>query len=58
MNPDTRKHDTPAIELRGLCKRYGSGDTAVDALKGVDMRIAPAKSSGWRPQRFGQKALC
>ena len=28
-------NDTPAIELRGLRKRYGSGDTAVDALKGV-----------------------
>jgi len=37
---------TPAIELRGLCKRYGSGDTAVDALKGVDMRIAPGEVVG------------
>lgn len=36
----------PAIELRGLRKRYGSGDTAVDALKGVDMRIAPGEVVG------------
>jgi putative ABC transport system ATP-binding protein len=37
---------TPAIELRGLRKRYGSGETAVDALKGVDMRIAPGEVVG------------
>ncbi|MDD5395372.1 MAG: ABC transporter ATP-binding protein [Thiothrix sp.] len=43
---DTRPNNTPAIELRGLCKRYGSGDTAVDALKGVDMRIAPGEVVG------------
>ncbi|WML90547.1 ABC transporter ATP-binding protein [Thiothrix lacustris] len=43
---DTRSNDIPAIELRGLCKRYGSGDTAVDALKGVDMRIAPGEVVG------------
>ena len=42
----TRSNDIPAIELRGLCKRYGSGDTAVDALKGVDMRIAPGEVVG------------
>ncbi|MDD5296808.1 MAG: ABC transporter ATP-binding protein [Rhodocyclaceae bacterium] len=29
----------PAIEIRGLTKRYGEGDAAVDALKGVDMTI-------------------
>lgn len=38
--------NTPAIELRGLRKRYGSGDTAVDALKGVDMQIAPGEVVG------------
>ena len=42
----TNTISTPAIELRGLCKRYGSGDTAVDALKGVDMRIAPGEVVG------------
>lgn len=38
--------NTPAIELRGLRKRYGSGDTAVEALKGVDMCIAPGEVVG------------
>lgn len=37
---------TPAIELRGLRKRYGNGDTAVEALKGVDMQIAPGEVVG------------
>lgn len=37
---------TPAIELRGLRKRYGSGDTVVEALKGVDMQIAPGEVVG------------
>jgi len=36
----------PAIHIEGLTKRYGSGDTAVDALKGVDMRIAPGEVVG------------
>jgi putative ABC transport system ATP-binding protein len=36
----------PAIEIRGLAKRYGSGDTAVDALKGVDMVLAPGEVVG------------
>lgn len=37
---------TPAIELRGLRKRYGSGETAVDALTGVDMQIAAGEVVG------------
>jgi putative ABC transport system ATP-binding protein len=33
-------HDgVPAIRIQGLRKRYGAGDTAVDALKGVDMTV-------------------
>ncbi len=36
----------PAIRIEGLTKRYGSGDTAVDALKGVDMSIAPGEVVG------------
>jgi putative ABC transport system ATP-binding protein len=34
------------IRIRGLTKRYGSGDTAVDALKGVDMQVAPGEVVG------------
>ncbi len=34
------------IYIEGLKKRYGRGDTAVDALKGVDMRVAPGEVVG------------
>ncbi|TJY58898.1 ABC transporter ATP-binding protein [Sinimarinibacterium sp. CAU 1509] len=34
------------IRIEGLRKRYGSGDTAVDALKGVDMYVAPGEVVG------------
>ena len=37
---------TPAIRLTGLKKRYGTGDAAVDALKGVDMTIWPGEVVG------------
>lgn len=36
----------PAIHIEGLTKRYGEGDTAVDALKGVDMTIWPGEVVG------------
>ncbi len=35
-----------AILIEGLSKRYGAGDTAVDALKNVDMRVAPGEVIG------------
>jgi putative ABC transport system ATP-binding protein len=35
-----------AILIEGLSKRYGSGDTAVDALKNVDMHVAPGEVIG------------
>ena len=38
--------DKPAIRLSGLKKRYGSGDAAVDALKGVDMTLWPGEVVG------------
>ncbi|MDO8932991.1 MAG: ABC transporter ATP-binding protein [Rhodocyclaceae bacterium] len=38
--------ELPAIHIQGLTKRYGSGDTAVDALKGVDMSIGPGEVVG------------
>lgn len=34
------------IRIQGLRKRYGSGDTAVDALKTVDMHVAPGEVVG------------
>lgn len=34
------------IRIEGLKKRYGSGDTAVDALKGVDMQVEPGEVVG------------
>ncbi|MCG3170865.1 MAG: Lipoprotein-releasing system ATP-binding protein LolD [Pseudomonadales bacterium] len=34
------------IRIEGLRKRYGSGDTAVDALKQVDMSVAPGEVVG------------
>lgn len=36
----------PAIQIENLTKRYGAGDTAVDALKGVDMTIWPGEVVG------------
>jgi putative ABC transport system ATP-binding protein len=34
------------IHIEGLKKRYGSGETAVDALKGVDMQVAAGEVVG------------
>ena len=34
------------IRIEGLSKRYGSGDTAVDALKDVNMLVAPGEVVG------------
>ncbi len=36
----------PAIQIEQLTKRYGEGETAVDALKGVDMTIWPGEVVG------------
>lgn len=38
--------DGKGIRITGLRKRYGSGDTAVDALKGVNMQVAPGEVVG------------
>ena len=36
-------HEAPAVvSARGLDRRYGEGDTAVDALRGVSLDIARA----------------
>ena len=34
------------IRIEGIKKRYGSSETAVDALKGVDMRVRPGEVVG------------
>ena len=34
------------IVIEGLKKRYGSGETAVDALKEVNMQVAPGEVVG------------
>ena len=34
------------IRIEGLRKRYGTGDTAVDALRGVDMAVGPGEVVG------------
>ena len=36
----------PGIRIENLRKRYGSGDTAVDALKDVNMVVAPGEVVG------------
>ena len=41
-----KMNQVPAIQLTGLRKRYGTGDAAVDALKGVDMTIWPGEVIG------------
>jgi len=38
--------ETSSIHIEGLSKRYGSGDTAVDALKEVNMTVAPGEVVG------------
>lgn len=36
----------PGIRIEALRKRYGKGDTAVDALKHVDMQVSPGEVVG------------
>ncbi|HEY0857757.1 MAG TPA: ABC transporter ATP-binding protein [Albitalea sp.] len=38
--------ETPGIRIEGLRKRYGKGATAVDALKDVNMVVAPGEVVG------------
>jgi putative ABC transport system ATP-binding protein len=43
VNPAMRQN---GIRIEGLRKRYGAGDTAVDALKNVNMTVAPGEVIG------------
>jgi putative ABC transport system ATP-binding protein len=40
------KTQEKGIHIEGLRKRYGAGDTAVDALRHVDMQVAPGEVVG------------
>lgn len=40
------EHASKGIHIEGLRKRYGEGDTAVDALKDVNMIVAPGEVVG------------
>ena len=44
MKPETQQGF--GIRIEGLRKRYGEGDTAVDALKDVNMIVAPGEVVG------------
>ena len=49
---------TTGILIEGVRKRYGQGDTAVDALKHVDMQVAPGEVVGLiGPSGSGKRTL-
>jgi putative ABC transport system ATP-binding protein len=37
------REGTPVLSVHGLTKTYGSGDTTVDAVRGVDLDVAPGE---------------
>ncbi|HHU93480.1 MAG TPA: ABC transporter ATP-binding protein [Alcaligenaceae bacterium] len=43
---NTTQNQSKGIHIEGLSKRYGEGSTAVDALKDVNMHIAPGEVVG------------
>ncbi len=46
MDKEYSASSARGIRIEGLKKRYGEGDTAVDALRGVDMVVAPGEVVG------------
>lgn len=46
------------ISIEGLSKRYGEGDTAVDALKDVNMTVAPGEVVGLIGPQVPEKVPC
>ena len=46
MNTANPSMNLNGIRIEGLRKRYGAGDTAVDALKNVNMTVAPGEVVG------------
>ena len=41
--PDQDHDDRPVVVARDIARRYGSGDTAVDALRGVSLSVEPGE---------------
>ena len=39
LSNQTQTYGTPLIELRGVTKVYGTGQAAMQALRGIDLRI-------------------
>ncbi|MDD5336671.1 MAG: ABC transporter ATP-binding protein [Rhodoferax sp.] len=46
MDKQQADSSSRGVRIEGLKKRYGEGDTAVDALKGVNMVVAPGEVVG------------
>ena len=46
MDKPANSSEQPGIRIEGLKKRFGAGQTAVDALKGVDMQVARGELVG------------
>src|SRR5215467_10854060 len=43
MSTDGHVNGTPVVTASQLTRRYGEGDTAVDALRGIDLEIERGK---------------
>lgn len=42
-DPETRTELPPILEAKGITKVFGSGDTEIEVLKGVDMQLRPGE---------------
>ncbi len=48
----------PRVEMRGVCKHYGSGDTRVDALRDITLSVHAGETVGLRgPSGSGKSTL-
>ncbi len=55
MDKPANSSEQPGIRIEGLKKRFGAGQTAVDALKGMDMQVARGELVG--PSGSGKTTL-